>query len=93
MIDDVVADDFDIELEQLMRGFDPTGDRVDAILLQCLTGDNDSQALKDWECRTEVGTGDEEEDFLQTQSEFAWQKKVSTDNMSIQKAGTDEKLL
>jgi len=44
-----VTNDADIELDELMRGFDPTSDRVDAILLHLLTGEGgDDSFLKDW---------------------------------------------
>lgn len=92
MLEDAVTDDADLELEELMRGFNPTGDRVDAILLHLLTGEEDSSsALKDWlNAPPEVeDIGDEEED---TYHHF---KKVNEDNknLTIQGDGVSENLI
>ena len=48
-----------------MRGFDPTSDRVDAILLHLLTGEGGNDSfLKDWlgESREVMSMGGEKED-------------------------------
>ena len=60
-----MTNDADIELDELMRGFDPTSDRVDAILLHLLTGEGGNDSfLKDWlgESREVMSVGGEKED-------------------------------